>query len=403
MRRRGRKRRKNVAYVAGVSMTPVTRTLGKPHKEVAAELLAEALEDAGLEKNDIDTLVVTPPNLAGPPSFMFVCALAEYLDLRTKHINMVECGGTSGAMAIKTALNEIFLGRTEFAAVIAIDQRFDLQPGQVDINVFMHEALQTQICLYGPYDSLYGIGAPIPYYAMSAQRYMEEYGATEEDFARVAVMLRNHASKNPLAEYRDPITVEDVLNSRYLSPPLKLLDCSPFASGGACVILANPYVTRPLPKPPVWITGVGEWHEPDHFIPQNGSITSFTSVKKSAEEAFERAGMEPVDVDVAEVYGVFTATELMIYEDLGIFPPGEGYIAVKEGKATYGGNVVMNPSGGRLSLGHPAAATPVMEMVEVVRQLRGECGERQVPGARCGLVHAEHGMLNGSIVFVLEV
>lgn len=402
MLKRGRARKKNVAHVIGVSMTPVTKTLTRSHWEVSAGLLKEALQDCGLDKDDIDTLIVTPPNLAGPPSFMYACELASYLGLNLKTLNMVECGGTTSAVALKTAMMELFSGRASVAAVLAVDQRFDINPESIDINVFLHTAIMTQMCLYGPFDGMYGIGAPIPYYAMSAQRYMYEYKAREEDFAEVAVILRKHAQKNPLAEYKNPITVEDVMNSRYLSPPIKLLDCSPFASGGACVIMTKPDISIPLKKNIVRVIGIGEYHDSSHFIPQDKPITEFESVIRASREAYNMADVSPEDINVAEVYGVFTATEIMIYEDLGFFPKGEGFKAVKDGLTTFGGRIVINPSGGRLSLGHPAGATPLMEFVEVVRQLRGECGERQVPNPRAGLVHAEHGMLNGSIVFIME-
>jgi len=155
-------------------------------------------------------------------------------------------------------------------------------------------------------------------------------------------------------------------------------------------------------RPVVEVTGYGEHHHPSHFIPRSGSITRFESVVEAGKAAFSESGLSPSDIDVAEVYGVFGATELILYEDLGFCPKGEAAHYLADGNSTYGGDVVINPSGGRLSMGHPAGATPLYEVAEVVRQLWGEAPGRQVDDAHVGLVHAEHGMMNGSVVMTLE-
>jgi acetyl-CoA acetyltransferase len=394
------KRKKGSAVIAGVAMTKVTRELTRPFRDIAFDVVSRALEDAGIQKEDVDGLFVTPPGFAGPPSFMYVCELGEYLQLNTKSMAMLECGGTTSAVTLRYAIDEILLGRNRVNVVLAIDQRVNQVPD--DINIFLHEGIFTQTCLYGAFDGPYGIGAPIPYYAMSTQRYLFEYGIKEEDLAHIAVRLRENASKNPYAEYRKPITIEDVMASKYLSPPIKLLDCSPFSSGAAACVLASDDVVKDLDINPIFIKSIGEYHHPSHFIPLRASINEFESLRRSAKEAFDNAGIKPNDVDIAEVYGVFTGTELMIYEDIGFFEKGKAINALKDGTTAIDGDVAINTSGGRLSLGHPASATPLMELVEVVWQLRGEAGERQVKNAHIGLVHAEHGMLNGSIVMILE-
>jgi acetyl-CoA acetyltransferase len=331
---------------------------------------------------------------------MFVNYLAEHLGLSTRALTMVESGGATSTMAIKYAANELELGRANFCVVFGLDRRG--MERLAEFNHFMRGSVTRMINLYGPYNGPYGVGAPIPLYAMSTQRYMHEYGVDAETIANVPVVLRENASKNPDALYRKPTSVEEVLASPMPSPPIHLLECSPFCYGAVAAVLASPDAAKDAKKDPVWITGMGESHHPSHFIPQRGSITTFESAVKAGKACLDDAGRKIEDVDVAEVYGVFAATELMIYEDLGFFDKGKAGDAVKDGKTALDGEVAMNPSGGRLSLGHPAGATPLYELCEVVRQLRGEAGDRQVKDANVGLIQAEHGMLNGAVVMLLE-
>lgn len=382
--------------VLGVAMTKVTKSPEKTIKEMAYDVFHNALKDAGISKDDIDGLYVTPPNFPGPPSFMFACELADYLQLNLKSLNLVECGGNTSTSAIHYAIDEIQCDRNRINAVIAIDVRFDPVD---DPEFLLPQSIYLLSSVYGVHTSQYGIGTPLPLYALSAQRYMHETGTTEEDAAHLAVLLRKNASKNPYAMFKTPITVDDVLKSRSISPPLKLLDCSTFATGaGACILASN----KEAKKQKASIIGLGEFHHNSSFIPLDAPITSFVSVREAAKEAYTTAGIRPQDIDVAEVYGVFSFTELILYEDLGFFKKGEAPMAVKEGVTEIDGEFPINPSGGRLSLGHPAGATPMLELVEIKRQLCEECGDRQVKGARRALVHAEHGMLNGSTVLILE-
>lgn len=383
--------------ILGVSMTEVTKTPQKTIKEIAFDVFNNALKDAGITKDEIDGLYVTPPNFPGPPSFMFACELADYFQLKLKSLNLVECGGNTSTGALHYAIDEIQCGRNKINAVLAIDVRIDPVD---DPEFLLPHSIYLLSSVYGVHTSQYGIGTPLPLYALGAQRYMYETGVTEEDAAQLSVTLRNNASKNPYAMFKNPITVEDVLKSRSISPPLKLLDCSTFATGAGACILSDKNLKSIKPK--VNIIGLGEFHHNSSFIPLDEPITSFISVREAGKEAYEIAGISPKDIDVAEVYGVFSFTELMIYEDLGFFKRGEAAKSVRKGITEINGKIPINPSGGRLSLGHPASSTPMLELVEIVRQLRGECGERQVKNPKRGLVHAEHGMLNGSTVLILE-
>ncbi len=388
------------AVVAGAAAIPVRRKLERPVRDTAAELAFAAAADAGLPLSRIDGLFVSPPALGGVPGFMWSCTLAHHLGLATRSQALVECGGLTAAVAFKLAVQEVRAGRISAALVIAMDVRADDRAE--DFEFFIRNMTEDLLGLYGPYDALYGIAAPIPYYAMSAQRYLHEHELTRADLAPVAVALRRNAEKNERAELRKPISVEDVLAAPMICPPLGLLDCSAFASGAAAVVVAREEVAREAGRPLVFVRALGEAHEAAHFAPLRAPLSSFPSARAAAAEAFSGARLAPGDVDVAEVYGVFSATELMLYESLGFFPEGRGAAAVREGLTSGTGSTVFDPSGGRLSLGHPAGATPLYSVVEIVEQLRGTAGARQVKDAVVGLFHAEHGMLNGSLVGLLE-
>jgi len=396
---------KRQVAVAAAAMTPVRKDLEAPITDSFTRVIHEALAQAGIGPTEVEGLYVTPPGFARPSNFMFACDLAAHLGVPFKGLVMAECGGSSSLAALKAAIQDVLLGRVRVAVAAALDQR--AMPAADELLKNLSSLVARQIGLYGPYLGPYGLGAPIPLYALSTQRYMHEYQVSAEAIAEVAVRLRQNAAKNPLAEYRDPITVADVLASPILSPPIHLLECSPFASGAAAVVLCAKEALAGRKLAPVWLTGFGEYHHPSHFLDDRASITCFEATAKAGAEAFADAGRKPADVDVAEVYGVFAATELMIYEDLGFYQKGEAARAVAEGRTSEKGEVWMNPSGGRLSFGHPAAATPMMELAEVTWHLQG-----QAPSARgwpsradnlnLGLVHSEHGMVNGGFVLILE-
>ncbi len=388
------------AAISGVAAVPVSRKLQKSVRDTATALAFAAIADAGLEPKDVDGLFVSPPALSGAPGFMWSCTLAHHLGLSTRGQSLVECGGMTAALALKQAVQEVQSGRLHCCVALATDVRADEHAE--DFELFIRNMTTALLGLYGPYDGLYGLAAPIPYYAMSAQRYLHEYGLKREDLAPVAVALRRFAESNERAELRKPIEVADVLAAPTICPPLGLLDCSAFASGAAAVVVTDEALARKSGKPAVVVRALGEAHEPAHFAPVRAPLSRFASAARAAQEAYQEAGVKAADVDVAEVYGVFTATELILYEDLGFFDKGQAPRAVVEGLTSGKGSTVFNPSGGRLSLGHPAGATPMYSVVEIVEQLRGVCGKRQVKDATLGLFHAEHGMLNGSLVGLLE-
>ena len=385
------------AGVIGVSALPVGRHQGENADLLCYRVVRDALQDAGVDKSDLQAIFTTPEGFTVRCTKIRAARLTEYMGLELKAAAVVENGGASSSLGVKSLVSEIESGRVDVGVVFSTEvEKYDFSP-PADLP-----AIMDINALYLPHDCLYGLMTATPYYALSMQRYMWEYGVSHEDIARVAVVLRENAGRNPLAQYREPITVEDVIASRAVSPPIHLLDCSPASDGGAAVVIASQeYISRNR-KEAAYITGIGEWHDSSHFIPREKGITHFPAIGKATDEALTAAGRSLGDVDVAEVYGVFTSSELITYEDMGFFSKGKAPEAVAAGETAIGGGIPINPSGGRLSFGHPFYVTPLLEIVEVYRQLTGAAGDRQVKDPRVGLVETEHGMMNGSIVFVLE-
>ncbi len=238
-----------------------------------------------------------------------------------------------------------------------------------------------------------GIVAP-GFWAMRARRHMHQYGTTSEMLARVSVQNRRNACVNPYAQFRKPVTVEEVLASRLIADPLHLLDCCPIGDGAAAAILVSERVVRKYTARPIWVAGI---------IVSSGTVDSGTSdstfedlTDRAAKQAYQRAGIGPQDVDVAELHNCFTIAEIVRSESLGLVPRGEGGRWVAEGKTAIGGEIPINPSGGLIAKGHPVGATGIAQVAEIVWQLRGEAGERQVEGARVGLTHNRGGIVGGT-------
>jgi acetyl-CoA acetyltransferase len=230
-------------------------------------------------------------------------------------------------------------------------------------------------------------------YAMRARRHMMEYGTTIEQLAKIAVKNHHNSVHNPRAQFQREYTIEEVLNSRMIADPLTILHCCPTGDGAAAVVLAATEIAPRLRGKPVKVRA---------SVLQSGLFKNdFRDMTKSdlsyraAAVAYEMAGLGPEDVNVAEVHDAFTIGELMYYEALGFCAPGDGGRLVDERATEIGGRIPVNPSGGLLSKGHPVGATGVAQIVEIVNQLRGNCGPRQIAGARIGLTHCTGGGVAG--------
>lgn len=233
---------------------------------------------------------------------------------------------------------------------------------------------------------------------------MHEYSATETDFALAAVRDREAARHNPYAAFRDPISIEDVLNSRPICTPLKLLDCCAPKDGAAALVLCSGELAKKYIDSPIYISALGEYHDDSCLIPfhSSKSITQFISVNQAAKQAYAAAKISPSELDLAEIYAPFSSHELMIPEDLGFFPKGGMIQAIRDGQTCPGGLIPINTDGGLLSRGHPAMVTPFYQMIALVKQFRQQAGRMQLDQLERALMHCEAGMLNSSMVFILE-
>jgi acetyl-CoA C-acetyltransferase len=236
---------------------------------------------------------------------------------------------------------------------------------------------------------------------LAARLHMRKFGTTREQLAKIAV--KNHANgmDNPISHFKKRITVDTVLESPMIADPLRLYDFCPVSDGAAALVIGSKAAVAKISDTPVTFTGIG--HGTDHVaIQYRDDVTGFLAIRQAAEEAFRRAKLERSDIDVAELHDAFTIIELGAYEEIGFVPKGEGGKAVDEGIFERGGKLPVNPSGGLKARGHPVGATGVAQVAEIVYQLRGEAGKRQVEGAEYGLTSNIGGFGNNVISFILQ-
>lgn len=390
-------RRDPFAVVVATGSVPCGKYPGRIAPDLEVECIVEACEACGIRPRDLEAIVLVPPGYRRGFAQIRAQRVMERLGCSPKTALEVDIGGMSSLTAFHLAVAEIESGRVDVSVVVGAqaERTAPFEAAEVDRLVFMSS-------MFGPWIGPFGLGGALPCYALAAQRYMHEHRLTPEQVAEVVVMLRRHASRNPKAELRDAVTVEDVLASRVVSPPIHLFEAAPWSDGACAVLLASGrWATAHGFEGPT-VTGWGEAHSPTSFVVYSGDLTTFPWIREAMREALGRAGRELDDVDVAEVYGPFATSELMTYEAMGFFARGEAPRAVAAGRTTFGGDVVIDPSGGRICMGHPPPATPLYEIEELFLQLTGRAGERQVSGARVGIAQAEHGAMNGAAVTVLE-
>jgi len=344
------------------------------------QAVIRALADAGLSLSDVDGLATN-----GISRFS-TTQLAEYLGLQPTWSDSTFVGGCAPQMYVARAVQAIEAGQASTVVISFASNQRSARSRSLGAVV---ETTMPEAQFETPYAPLY----PISYYAMAAQQYLDRYGATREQLAEVAVAAREWALLNPKAfRYGSgPLGVDDVLTAPMVSTPLTTADCCLVTDGGGAVVLTSLDRARDLRRPPVRVLGYGE-------CLTNTSMTAMddltlTGAEASSRAAFKRAGLGPSDVDVAEVYDSFTITVLLTLEAVGFCGRGEAASWVQGGRIRPGGAFPLDTSGGGLSYCHPGQFG-VLLLVEAVRQLRGECGDRQVPGAEVALAHGTGGILS---------
>lgn len=373
------------AAIVGVAESDLGSTPDKTVLQLQAQAARAALEDAGLGIQDVEALFCAG-HWAWSPNLM----LAEYLGIQPRYTDTTNIGGSSFEAHIGHALAGIEAGLFEVALITyGSTQRSDRARGRG----------QPYYRLTEQYEGPFGLPTPVGAYALAASRHMFEYGTTSEQLAEVAVATRKWATLNEKAMKREPITIEDVLNSRWISEPLHLLDCCLVTDGGGAVVVASASRARQMRKAPVWILGHGEAHT-HNTITNMPELASHQAAATSGRDAFARAGLTPAEIDVAEIYDSFTITVLLTLEALGFCGKGEGGAFVSGQRTAPGGAFPMNTNGGGLSYCHPGMYG-IFLLIEATRQLRGECGSRQVEGARIALAHGTGGVLSSAATVLL--
>ncbi|MEV9640786.1 acetyl-CoA acetyltransferase [Mammaliicoccus sciuri] len=357
--------------------------------QIQALAAKAALQDAGLKKDDVDGMLVAGnwgvPGIGGHPS----AVVAEYLGITPKYTDSTNIGGSSFEAHIGHAAAAIQAGKCEVALIVF----GSTQRSQRSRSLGGRPPILTM-----QYDTPYGLPFPVGAYGMAAQRHMHQYGTTSEQLAEVAVSARKWAQLNPAATKRGSLTVEDVLNSPLICDPLHKLDCCLVTDGAGAVVVVSAERARDCRKKPIWVLGHGE--SQSHWSIHSMPDFTKTSAAQSGKTAFEMAGVTHKDIDVLEIYDSFTITPLLTLEALGFCEPGESGHFVASQRTSPGGELPMNTNGGGLSSMHPGMYG-IFLLIEAVRQLRGECGERQVHDARTALVNGTGGELSATSVCIL--
>ena len=364
--------------IVGIGETEVGRRSEKSGTALGLQAAAAAIRDASLDKNQIDGIITHQPRNNPQPN----CSafLAERLGICPAYINDISLGGSAAVSMVSNAVSAIEAGlcSTVLCASAGGGQ-------SISRDGRKHGTLAS-----GWEDFMFpfgAVGAPIDY-ALGARRHMHEYGTTSRQFGAVAVACRKHASLNPNAQMRTPITIEDHQNSRMIADPFRLLDCSLVSVGAGAVIVTGAERAKDLPNSPAYVLGMG-------YSCRFGSIAyadNLTTVagKEASAQAFEMAGLAPKDVDVAELYDCFTYTVLVTLEDYGFCKKGEGGSFVEDGRIELGGDLPVNTHGGLLSQAHVGG---ILHVTEAVTQLRKGARDRQVKDVEIAAVSGQCGQL----------
>ncbi|HEX2107933.1 MAG TPA: thiolase [Rubrobacteraceae bacterium] len=349
--------------------------------DLIGQATSRALDDAGLEKVDVDGLFS-----ASAYYHMPTLSVGEYLGIRPRYSDATNMGGSSFVSHLFHAASAINAGFCE-VALIAYGSTQRSASGRLvsGSEVFPYEA---------PYKPRY----PVSAYALAASRHMHEYDTTREQLAEIAVAAREWAKLNPKAFMRDHLSVEDVIDSHMVSSPLSILDCCLVTDGGGAALVTSAERARDLAKAPAYLLGAGEahWHR---NISQMPDLTT-SAAAESGPRAYEMARLGPEDMDVVMLYDAFTINTVLFLEDLGFCEKGEGGPFVSGDRISPGGELAVNTNGGGLSYNHPGMYGLLL-LVEAVRQLRGECGERQVADTNVALVHGNGGVLSSQVTAIL--
>jgi acetyl-CoA acetyltransferase len=374
--------------IVGAALSDCGRIDDKSPFELHYQAASRALADAGLEKGDVDGFASCGTGLLAP------IEVGEYLGLRPTWVDGTGVGGSTWEFMVEHATAAIAEGHAEVVLVAyGSTARADLKRRNRRANLSFGSRGPVQ------FDAPYG-HTLIAKYAMAARRHMYEFGTRIEQLAEIAVSTRANASLNPDAYYRQPITIDDVNSAPLIADPLTTLHCCIRSDGGGAVVLTSEERAHDLAARPVWVLGTGE--AVSHTTMSEWDDFTESPAVRSGSHAFERAGVTHEDIDVCQIYDAFTPMVLLTFEALGFCKKGEGGPFVEGGTMRVDGSLPTNTDGGGLSACHPGMRG-IFLLVEAVRQLRGECGDRQVPDARLACVNGTGGWFSSASTAILGV
>lgn len=375
------------AAIAGVATFGCGEAHGFTEMEILARSARAAVADAGLKMSDIDGLCT-----ASVMSTMWPMPVTEYLGINPRFVNGTMVGGSSFIAHLLPAMMALQAGQCNAVLVCYGSNQRTASFSRADV------AKARRVMDPQPYETPYEPMQPLSAYALAASRHMHQYGTTRRHLAEVAVAARGWAQLNPEAFMRDPLSIDDVLKARMISDPFSVRDCCLVTDGGGAFVLVRAERAKDLPKKPVYVLGNGTamWHRQISAMPD----LTVTAASQSGKEAYAMAGLAPKDIDTVQVYDAFTINTILFLEDLGFCKKGEGGAFVENGGIAPGGRLPVNTNGGGLSCVHPGMYG-IFVLIEAVRQLRGECGERQVAGAKTAIAHGNGGTLSSQSTAIL--
>ena len=381
------------AYIAGAYEHPTRKATDKSVALLHAECAIGALADAGLSKSDVDGYFC-----AGDAPGMGPISMVDYLNLKVRHMDATDIGGSSYLLHVAHAAEAIAAGRCN-VALITLAGRPRSEGMATGTTPRAGNVAQPDVQFEYPYGP-----TVVNVYAMVAQRHMHEYGTTSEQLAWIKVAASHHAQHNPHAMLRDVVTVEDVVKSPVVASPLHRLDCCVISDGGGALVVVRPEIAASLKRPKVKIIGMGE--APKGQLGGAVDLT-YSGARFSGAAAFEMAKVKPGDIKYASIYDSFTITVLVQIEDLGFCEKGKGGAFVADGNLISGvGKLPFNTDGGGLCNNHPANRGGITKVIEAVRQLRGEAHPKvQVANCNLALAHGTGGLLgtrHGSATLIME-
>jgi len=378
--------------IIGIGHTVFGRRSDATVQEIAFEAYRDALADAKLDPEFIDASIIgSVPEYHKQRSLAGV--IQEYLGLNPRPTWLTEVACASGSAALRTAWMSIAAGIHEVVAVIGCQKMTELNTAE--ILALMGRVGDVQ------WESVFGTTFP-GYYALFAQRHRHEFGTSQDHLTAVAMKNHHYGASNPKALFQKEITIKKAQESDPVASPLNVFDCCANADGAAVTILASEGKAREIAGDrTVWLDGLG-CATASMSVLRRPDLTSLPSAKDAADQAYKMAGVSAADIKVAEVHDCFTIAEIMAYEDLGFCAKGQGGPFIAERQSYIGGSTPVNVDGGLKAKGHPIGATGVSMTYEIVSQLRGECGPRQVPGADVGLTHNVGGIGQYCFVHVLR-